>query len=295
LCLGPLVPGIILPPPPSFFRLLGEVGKTNKTIKQDRINEATQKTTPKTLIEITKEKILSVGSKISKDDISKLLGGAKSTTTTCKPSTLKIQNTPKPEKTRTVLMKVQQQYNSNTQLKLKSPPVVLDDGKKPVYFEYFDARTTNKPFDVYGVPPNYQTTTTAAPHYYSSTPKTIQKPMFKQKITTQPNIQYLPPVQNNQYDKYLYITPKPNLKLNSLPGDDIISMVTYQPLQQSFDYEVKSIKNTLKYYKNLQQEQGLPQAADQQMTQIQRTPKAKAVYEYSFDATNSKQHIYFLY
>jgi hypothetical protein len=279
---GPLVPGIILPPPPSFFTLMS---KFNKSVKPDRAKETktTTTTAPYTAIEITKEKVVSVGDKISKDEVRKYLFPTKctiptvaiSTTTTSqnvkplKPATLRIQNVSK-DKDRTVLLQVPPKHFA-----IPEPPAVLGDGKKSVYFEYFDARTTNKPFEVYGLP-NYQTapisTTTAPPRV-----------MFKQKSTTKPSIQYLPVLENQNYDKYLYITPKP---VTSKPIIDALPIVTYQPQKQAFAYEVKSIKNTLKYYKN-RQETNL-QKIEPQLTQIQRTPKAKAVYEYSFDATNSK-------
>jgi hypothetical protein len=284
---GPLVPGVILPPPPSFFK---QMGKINKSVKSDRNKEyktttttTTTTTTPSSLqhiaIEITQEKVVSVGNKFSQEDVNKYLFPTKCTTTTAatttttvkpfKPVTLRTQSFNR-DNERPVMQVPVKQYTN-----ILEPTAILSDGKKPVYFEYFDARTTNKPFEVYGLP-NYQTlpvTTTPAP----------PRIMFKPKSSTKPSIQYLPVVENMNYDKFLYITPKP---VTVKPINDALPFVTVQPKQQAFNYEVKSIKNTLTYFRNRQENNF--RKVEPQLTQIQRTPKAKAVYEYSFDATNSK-------
>lgn len=125
--------------------------------------------------------------------------------------------------------------------KINPPNDYNNKASNPIYYEYFDAR--NKPIE----------TITSAPYY-------------QQK---KPDNSYLP-IKPFDYNKYLYITPKPEIKPNGISTN-------YGPPQQTnFNDEIQTIKQTLEYYKT---QPGYS-------TQSPRVPKVKPVYEYSFSTND---------
>lgn len=235
---GPLVPGIILPPPPNFFELLDENNKTvtakvpniTKLYKQNVVK--TTSTTPPTTTfnSIRTNKISSYYNENSRP----------------------VQTTTTTQKTITQLRKIisqqpqQQQQQPILQFvpKINPPNDYNNKASNPVYYEYFDARNVqNKP--------TIETITSA--------------PYYQQK----PDNSYLP-IKPFDYNKYLYITPKPEIKPNGISTNYI------PPQQTNFNDEIQTIKQTLEYYKT---QPGYS-------TQSPRVPKVKPVYEYSFSTND---------
>lgn len=153
----------------------------------------------------------------------------------------------------------------------------------PIYFEYFDAKVNQPATNYY----NVEQSTQPQPVSYKVEVQQPPKPQYKQSEVTQlrpqkkvkrPYNAYLP-LQPFDYDKYVYITPKPEIIPNGISNNVIptVETISNRPLQ-SFQKEVDTIRQTLQYYKN-------PQQYD-----APRKPKTKAVYEYSFDASNGNQH-----
>lgn len=179
----------------------------------------------------------------------------------------------------------------------------------PIYFEYFDARTANPvpeaqqpKFPVYSTyKTSYQpiVSTTARPLHEDSI-RISKKPKnyfsYPQQFvsSTTPSSQNF---QSYDYDKFLYITPRPDIYSNGSPEPVHIQRATETPIPlsylpipavkaqrplilkpyKSFDDEIDSIRSTLSYYSR----QKFIFPPEQPL----RTPKAKAVYEYAFDAT----------
>lgn len=249
---GPLVPGIILPPPPNFFELLDENNKTitskdpiiTKLYKQTVMKTTSTSTTPAstTFNSLRNNKISSFYNEKSRPV------QTTSTTTTQKAIT----------QLRKVVSQQPQQPILQFVPKINPPQLYNNDYKhkasNPVYFEYFDARNVQnkqKTFDSHQVPIE---TVTSTPYYH-------QDNSNRQK----PDNSYLP-IKPFDYDKYLYITPKPEIKPNGISTN-------YVPNQQtSFNDEIQTIKQTLEYYKT---QPGYS-------TQSPRVAKVKPVYEYSF-------------
>lgn len=240
---GPLVPGIILPPPPNFFEQLDENNKTittkdsniTKLYKQNVVKTTSTSTTttpPSTTFNSIRTNKISSFHNESPRPI-------KTTTTTQKAITQlrKIVSQPPQQPILQFFPKINPPHESYNH-----------KASNPVYYEYFDARNVQKqqqsPIEAVTQTPYYQ-----------------QENLRKQR----PDNSYLP-IKPFDYDKYLYITPKPEIKPNGISTN-------YVPHQQtSFNDEIQTIKQTLEYYKT---QPGYS-------TQAPRVPKVKPVYEYSF-------------
>lgn len=213
---GPLVPGIVLPPPPNYFSRLND---TKKPLSQDVITR---------LQKIGRTKLY--------------------TTTSTKPT--------KP--TSRTLLKITPTVEIT---KAKVRPLVTTTTLKPttVYYNYYEAKEP-----------------TPTPRKRVTRPTTMQPPSSTTVRPTLPHT-YLPAKQFN-YDKYLYITPKPEVVNNGRPDDYNIQLLPSRQSQiKSFEHEIETIKQTLRYYKTT--------------TPVPRQTTSKAVYEYSFD--NSGNNDYF--
>ncbi|XP_011187655.2 uncharacterized protein LOC105215436 isoform X1 [Zeugodacus cucurbitae] len=149
----------------------------------------------------------------------------------------------------------------------------------PIYYEYFEAK--RQPNGV---------TTNVIDDFLSTTEKPVlAKPIklyatSKRPFKSQPQNQrnFLPP-QLQPQRQYLpqdvvYITPKPEAVRYKRPPQVPIEPTVYKPRPlENFEEEVNAIRETLRYYQNQQLRDN----------NIPRTPKAKPIYEYNFDATKN--------
>lgn len=275
---GPLVPGIILPPPPNFFGRLETPTTplpTTTTAKQYKqvIRPITRVTTIRPVTLKLKPKQNYVTEKIV---TTSPISTRPTTTTTRTVTQLKKITEITPE----IISFVPRDAITNTN---------IDSMKgNPIYFEYFDAKVGNQPSTNYY---NSEQSTQPQPVSYKVELQQPPKALYKQSEVTQlrpqkkskrPYNAYLP-LQPFDYDKYVYITPKPEIIPNGISNNVIptIETISNRP-HQSFQKEVDTIRQTLQYYKT-------PQSYD-----VPRKPKTKAVYEYSFDASNGNHNKQFI-
>lgn len=237
---GPLVPGIILPPPPNFFSRAEK-----KRVTTVRPIE-TKLVRPVKIYEVSSNKNIITTTR-------------KPTSTTIRPLTTSLKQVQVPK----MIAFVPKEAILNDSWK--------KDKGKAIYYEYFDA----------GVKANVQSPYTPAS---GATIKTTLSAVQKQNVKSQlkPTLPYrntyLPPL---DYNKYVYITPKPDIRPNGAANENnqhsnIVNALT----AQSFGKEVDNIRHQLHFYKPNEQQHPLSLSQLQQ-----RNPKSKAVYEYSFNMT----------
>lgn len=290
---GPLVPGIILPPPPNFFAPLDEDQKPVKTpldvlnkINDIKLRERLKNTTSSPLATTTirnepttttakpvKVKPIRIETPNYKIEIEKVNvkkfpennettilrtvrppSKVSHTTTTIASPTKKRNKAKPPSATRTQLHKV------NAPI---SPPLISlspDNIKgNPIYFEYFDARTpTLQPFEDFSIttPLPYLTTLTDI-NYDSHYQTTTAGPLLNQPAVKQkrpPSKTYLP----TKNKDLTYDTPD-------------VEAYRYKTMQE-FNREIETIRQTLRLY-----EHSVP------IINNLRTPKARPIYDFSFD------------
>ncbi|XP_036345876.1 uncharacterized protein LOC118755138 [Rhagoletis pomonella] len=151
----------------------------------------------------------------------------------------------------------------------------------PIYYEYFEAK--RQPGGV---------TTNVIDDFLATTEKPVRaKPIklyatSKRPFKSQPQNQrnYLPPQlqPQRQYlpQNVVYITPKPEAVRYKRPPPPPppVEGPVYKPRPlENFEQEVNAIRETLRYYQNQQLRDN----------SIPRTPKAKPIYEFSFDASKN--------
>lgn len=302
---GPLVPGIVLPPPPNFFsRLEGDrkATTTRPPVYPSRTTKLSKHTTTKPtvtkLTTTTRAPIIPGHVELHKVHIPRYKDRenvvvsfhptTSTTTTTTTPPTTTTSTT---VKSITTLKKVTNSTPNVIQFipKIKHPSDDLFRGSNPIYFEYFDARKSPNAY----LPPVPESTTPAPPptpiipvRTVGSREKPRPIPVYSEHTTTEAPAIYLPEVNGFDYDKYLYITPQPEIQPNGYTNFGSLGLdyrqqlpkaakISTKPPIGSFNQEIETIRQTLKYYKN---------RIPVEVTQLPRTPKAKAVYEYSFDA-----------
>lgn len=346
---GPLVPGIVLPPPPNFFtRLEGSLSngqKSNRTALRKRPPQRVPIVRPHKIPGSTGDSIpppqLPPFTKITKLTTTNLPPTIRRPTTTLPPTTTlrttipprlvnnNQQNVyiPKYKDRENIVINyeppqlppvrhhhfhqqqpakpvvlpqfqlddhIEDHYQTNTvepppatktvtQLKKVNDPLIKfigsnvhsnsnngGGGGNPIYVEYFDAQKHHRP----------SSTSTPGPTYIPVTREPSSSPGF-------------------DYDKYLYVTPQPEIRPNGEPPQLPIHTqpdIIYQQLlpiehpvksPPSFNHEVETIRQTLNYYQT--QPQLIPLSgsgeSDAYQNQMPRTPKAKPVYQYSFDMT----------
>lgn len=334
---GPLVPGIVLPPPPNFFtRLEGSLSQSHS--KGNRT--ALRKRPPNRMPIVRPHKIPTAGGdspKITKLTTTNLPPTIRRPTTNLPPTTsttttgrttiptrlvnhqqnvynpkykdqenIVINYEPpqlppqllanlKPLNNRPVSVEYDDHYQNTvepppaiksvTQLKKVNDPLIkfiggngggggggkVNANSNPIYFEYFDAQK-------------------GAQKYRTSTPGPAYIPVTRLESTT------------FDYDKFLYVTPQPEIRPNGEPPqltihtqpDIIYQRLPADPLKSNFNHEVETIRQTLQYYQAQPQliplQPAIAQPHDVELdnnfqNQVQRTPKAKPVYQYSFEAT----------
>ena len=315
---GPLVPGIILPPPPDFFSLYNpeEEKKPIKTpldaykrIKEIQLKNrlsatSTSSTTPKStnsgyIRDFTRKTKIPVSTttvtptKIFKTRL----------TTSMRPTTILETTTAAPEFSKfkthhidTTTLRLHPVYvptvKIQTTTKSPEPEVPLKQYQKdygtqahPIYFEYFDARTANPfvgPGYEYNPPASPLTTTTSVPPF-SEPPRAQKKPK-----------QFYPPqfisstISSSNVDaNFLFVTQKPEI-LGTILSPQGYSTSTESP---SYNTAIPIQKPLL-----------LKPVYDDEISAIKQTldyyksgskkqkphHKVKAVYEFSFEATRHK-------
>lgn len=330
---GPLVPGIILPPPPDFFSVYDPEGdkKPVKTpidvinrIKdihlKNRLSASSTSTTvapfKSSTFSTTLREFTSRNTKVPSTSPSTRLYKSKLTTlrapvptyatTLLHSSTSELMKPIHPFETTT--LRVHPVYvptSGTTQLfsttTVAPPPAIVKPYKQdygtqahPIYFEYFDARTATpvNPFvgpeyeNTYSHPSTLQSPPTKG---HSKKPKSFYQPQFLSSTIS--------PHPQNVDTKYLFVTPKPELHYGTvLASPQPYAISTDSPLSYNsgsghnsgsgqqkplvlkpvgrFEDEIAAIRQTLDFYNGKKF--------------VQKAPKVKAVYEFSFEASKHK-------
>lgn len=328
---GPLVPGIVLPPPPNFFTKLTPSKSSTTTSTAKPISKQHK---PFFRTTTTTQRTTSTSQPTSTTSTT-------TTTSTTAPriilkprTTMPPQLRTTPDQIRTIVRPVYQTTTPRivTQLRKvvspqpirpQQPESVLSFVSKdeprplktnPVYYEYYDARTEAKTIKTTST-----TTSTPAPVPLKlkpsipvqRIPSTTTPIPANTQLRAQPQPKPRPynaylPSQPFDYERYVYITPKPEITPNGISnhvttsGDDDDDQDTFVPLRkvpsrpvEVFRQEVDSIRQTLEYFKEKQQQQqrnspySSTPAPSFYEAPPQRSAKAKAVYEYSFDAATA--------
>ena len=325
---GPLVPGIILPPPPNFFSVY-HPEQDRKPIKtpidvlhriqdnqlKSRLTTSSPLPPPSTSSPVAVIPLREVvrKSKVSPSQTPKIKSTTTRTTiytsTTTPPNT--VRKAVEKQKFDTTTLKLHPVYvPASVTTKLYSTttpkPTVINNQiyknndygsqKHPIYFEYFDARTSNpiKPpyiqsdYDSKYTNPSIYTQTTPTPIYKETIkakkPKTFYTPQFISTTISPASID----------TKYLYVTAKPeNIYVSDIssvkpyPSTTEASSISYnsavpqKPLKLKpvkFDEEIDAIRQTLDFY------------GGNKYNFPQKKPKVKAIYEFSFEANQPIKH-----
>lgn len=273
---GPLVPGIILPPPPNFFAslenekiavkkpldVLDKITNNQQKELKSQINSTTVKSvkckpitieTPSYKIEIEKVNVKKFPE--NNEIVSTLRPANQLRFTTTSQPTKKSSRTKPHLRTRTQLHRV------NSQISHPLISLSPDNFKgNPIYFEYFDAQAPMlESFHDYSITTSvpYLTTLTNEGHNYKTTTENpLTESLLNQK--RYPSKTFLP-----DEDKGLYVAPD-------------LGNYRYKTMQ-AFNREIETIKQTLRLYEN-----SLPIISNL------RTPKAqRPVYKFSFDYRQS--------
>lgn len=268
---GPLVPGIVLPPPPNFFTRLNDTkpkppGKTTQDVitRLQKINGRTK------LYTTTLRPTLSSGKASTGRTVLK-----------AKPVSVEVTKA----KVRGPIEPIKD-FERFNYIKPTSTPIQHSTTTtlKPttVYYNYFEAKepstTTRRP-KTNGRPMSYKEIVRKPGSYETSTSSTTtKKPVVANT--------YLP-VNSHDFDKFVYITPKPEIRNNGRPTTENydfvpISNIQFLPSKQSqiksFEDEIETIKQTLKFYKTT--------TPSPRVTSSTSRP----VYEYSFGTQNNNDN-----
>lgn len=247
---GPLVPGIILPPPPNFFASLEQENNTTLSQINPIITERKPITieTPTFKIEIEKVNVKKIPENNEiVNTFRPVIGFPLANSTT------KITRRRKPQRVKTQLHRV------NTQM--AGPLISLSPGNftgTPIYFEYFDAKApTLNPFHDFYM-------TTSVPYL-----STFSTEGYKYKATTE-----------NPMSKSS-LNPKQHTSQTSLPVEHTGFYVEHDlendrfKTIKEFNREIASLKQTLRLYENV-------------LPLISREPKSqRPIYNSQFDFEQS--------
>lgn len=290
---GPLVPGIILPPPPNFFGRLNHKSKNSaknsppptRPSKQilrpistrpstTSTIPTTSRTTPTTALPITYK---TISWKYTRPEQIYVTNSIPSTT----PRTT-TTITPIVGPTRSPRVKVTQlkkvvgpeilSFVPKEAISIASDPLTTNKGK-PIYYEYFDARDNSK----------------AVPSAHSA-------PIVTQTYS-RPYNAYLPLKKPTNYEKYANDFSKTKdgsvkvVKLEDYRNDALLAAMP----EKAFTSEIENIRHTIEFFKNQQQPQKAATTQTPSATIVPfptRNPKTKGIFDYSFDRSkmeNSNQ------
>ena len=324
---GPLVPGIILPPPPNFFSVYHpeQDRKPIKTpidvlhriqdnhLKSRLTTSSPLPSTPSPVAVIPLREVVR-NSKVSPSQAPKVKSTTLRTTVyTTTPNT--VRKAVEKQKFDTTTLKLHPVYvpaSVTTKLYSTTTPksTVINNQiyknndygsqKHPIYFEYFDARTSN-PIKPPYIQSDYESKYTNPSIYSQTTPTPIYKETIKSK---KPKTFYTPQFISTTISpasidaKYLYVTAKPE----NIYGSVISSVKPYPSTTEAssqsisynsainvpqkplilkpvkFDEEIDAIRQTLDYY------------GGNKYNFPQKKPKVKAIYEFSFEANQPIKH-----
>ncbi|XP_067640706.1 uncharacterized protein [Eurosta solidaginis] len=316
---GPLVPGIVLPPPPNQFTRLEKTEKihsppvrhrgygttstststTSSTTTTTTSTTTTSSTTetpyrpkvitkihhyqPKTII-ITPEPPAAISHVVPQSQLPPLSPAAPTPTVSSSPI---IEPIPVPVAVHIPI------FPSNKYPKARPNSGAYDgtapqnhedtlSKSNPIYYEYFEAKrqpshvtsnviddflaTTDKP--VYAKPIKLYATSKRP----FKSQQQNQRPYRPTNSQVQPQRQYLP-------QDVVYITPKPEqVRYKQVLPVPVETPIYHKPRPlENFEQEENAIRETLRYYQNQQLRDN----------NIPRTPKAKPIYEFSFDASKN--------
>lgn len=297
---GPLVPGIILPPPPNFFGRLEEINVKKEKVSTTTVKPSTTSSTHKPFKQITRpiQKLNTfnsistttrpaVTSKSLLKNVKNVMKPHAEIITVITPVVTKLPVVTTTKSTPTQL----KQINNSDILRFVPKEAIIADPQskvkgKPIYYEYFDARIkSNSPAPVYTTS---TTSTTATPSSVQSI-RTKSHPTIKQ-TNQRPYNAYLPVKTPSVYEKYVVVTPKPETKPNSISsnavqiGDNHIYKNSLKPHPlKTYNSEIENIRHTIEFFKQQEKQR-------KQNDPVLRNPKTQSVYEYSFDSAPDKKH-----
>lgn len=264
---GPLVPGIILPPPPEFFGRLEQ----QKLKEKERDPSYTTAKPHKQLLR----------------PVYKAATTAPTKTTTIKPLYMDSLHPPNsyvrqkfvsPTKSR-ILLTTEKSMTQLNQLPkqeilafvpkeaMPNDPFRSNKGS-PVYYEYYNAQ--DKP-------------STQLKSVPIKTSTTIRPSSDQQDYYPRPYNSYLP-----IYNEQVYTTQKPSETIptkastQNLQYSNNYQNVRNKTSPKPFDTEIENIRQTIKFFRTQQQ------STTEGNNNLPRNPKSKTVFEYSFDATALK-------
>lgn len=269
---GPLVPGIILPPPPNFFGRLSSTRKnatngmtTTRPFKQilrpvANRPSTTTTTSTTTALPITFKTVSWKNTRPSKAYVSNLIQSTTPVTTTTTTTTRlpRVKVTQLKKVTGPQILT----FVPKEAITIGSNPLINSKGR-PIYYEYFDARENLKTITSTPRSP----TTQAYPRPYNA---------------------YLP-IKPANYEKYSHSSPKPKdatsinvVKLEDYRNDALLSPPTPE---KAFTSEIENIRHTIEFFKSQQQQKmtTTPSPSPTIVAFPTRNPKTKTIFDYSFD------------
>ncbi|KNC21246.1 hypothetical protein FF38_13920 [Lucilia cuprina] len=292
---GPLVPGIVVPPPPEQFGKLEKLHKEKRPQSlpiRYRISSTTSPTPTTTTITTTTTtttelpyrqvftkiseytpKIINIANPSPRPVYTPTQSSRFSISPSPTPPPRNIEPVPVPVAVPIPIYSINSSPNVRPNIisfvpTTPEPNVETLSKANPIYYEYFEAKRQQGSANVVD---DYVPTT--------SKPITVSKPIklyatSKRPFKAQGHRNYLQPVPpNHRYvdDGGVVITPKPEIRYKSRP------IFKQRPLQ-NFEQEVNAIRETLRYYQN----------QELRDNNIPRTPKAKPVFDYSYEGSKSE-------
>lgn len=296
---GPLVPGIILPPPPNFFgRLEEKQTKITTTAKPmtSTISTTTTSTTQRPYKQVLRPVYRPTTTTIipvTQIPTAKSLKSHKVQTEAFRQNVLSPTRLPTPITTQKSVTQLKE-INGQEILQFIPKEAILKDPLsgnkgKPIYYEYFDARikaNVNGPVLPTTVVTPSSTVRPLTQQQKQQATKTQLNPSAKQ--LRRPSNAYLPVKPPSDYEKYVVITPKPESKPNAI-STNTVQIGDSQKYKtnsnvaptKSYNTEIDNIRHTIAFFKNQQNQK-------QNDSSLPRNPKSKAVFEYSFDSAPQK-------
>lgn len=278
---GPLVPGIILPPPPNFFGRVQEININKEIVSTSTVKPSTTSSIHKPVKQIIRpiQKLnafnsISTTARPTVTSKSLLKNVVKTHAETITVNTPVVTRIPVVTTTKSTSTQLKQIKNLDMLRFVPKEAIIADPQSKvkgkPIYYEYFDARIkTNSTAPVYTTSTNSTTATTSSVQSI----RTKSHPSIKQS-NQRPYNAYLPVKTPSDYEKYIVV------------GDNQIYKNSLKPTPlRTYNSEIDNIRHTIEFFKQQAKQR-------KQNDTVLRNPKTQSIYEYSFDAspdnTNSK-------